>query len=171
MKILDPDEVWTEEKDPRTFRTGDALPDSEPTCIAPWTTICLSANGNIKPCCVYVSEYDKLQYNFFNGDKLEDAHKGFKELRQQFINKQKPDQCNGCWKNESSAGNSRRSWIYQKIKNKPKKYNVNANLKLRHMDLNFGNTCNLKCRHCGSWGSTNWFKEDVKLNEINRAFK
>ena len=120
---------------------------------------------------MYTTENDKFHFNFFHGDKLEDAHKGFRELRQKFVNKEKPEQCNGCWKNEVSAGNSRRSWIYHKIKNKPKTYDIDADLKLRHMDLNFGNTCNLKCRHCGSWGSTNWFKEDIRINEINPAFK
>ena len=40
----------------------------------------------------------------------------------------------------------------------------------RHMDLNFGNTCNLKCRMCGSWGSTHWHKEDKKLQAINSNF-
>ena len=36
------------------------------------------------------------------------------------------------------------------------------------MDLNFGNTCNLKCRMCGSWGSTHWHKEDKKLQSKYR---
>ena len=39
------------------------------------------------------------------------------------------------------------------------------------MDLNFGNTCNLKCRMCGSWGSTHWHKEDKKLQAINSNFR
>jgi len=44
-------------------------------------------------------------------------------------------------------------------------------MELRHMDLNFGNTCNLKCRMCGSWGSTAWFKEEEKLMSCNPALQ
>ena len=171
MKVLDPKEKWNETKDPRTYRQGDDIPEDEPTCIVPWTSITLSANGNIKPCCVYDSKGDDQHFNFYNGDTLEDAHKGFEWLRQAFINKEKPIQCGTCWRNESTLSNSRRSWMYQKIQKKPDSYPINTDLHLKHMDLNFGNTCNLKCRHCGSWGSTNWFKEDIKLNDINRAFK
>jgi len=171
MKTLDTNEKWSEEKDPRSYRQGDAIPEGDPVCIVPWTTICLSANGNIKPCCAYDADNDNKHFNFYYGDTLEDAHQGFEWLRKAFANQEKPIQCNQCWKNESTLNNSRRSWVYDKVKNKPKSYPVESPLKLKHMDLNFGNTCNLKCRHCGSWGSTNWFKEDIKLNDINKKFK
>ena len=69
-----PNEAWSEEKDPRTFRADDALPESGPTCIAPWTTICLSANGNIKPCCVYTTENDKFHFNFLGEFILNGFH-------------------------------------------------------------------------------------------------
>ena len=61
-------------------------------------------------------------------------------------------------------------WMLQKIKRKPETYTVNAPFELRHMDLNFGNTCNLKCRMCGSWGSTHWFKEDARLQARNPLY-
>ena len=60
--------------------------------------------------------------------------------------------------------------MLQKIKRKPETYTVNAPFELRHMDLNFGNTCNLKCRMCGSWGSTHWFKEDARLQARNPLY-
>ena len=60
MKTLDTNEKWSEEKDPRSYRQGDAIPEGDPVCIVPWTTICLSANGNIKPCCAYDADNDPL---------------------------------------------------------------------------------------------------------------
>ena len=151
------------------YRAGDPFPDGYPTCIVPWTSICLSANGDIKPCCNYFSNRD---FNIYNGDTFEKAWKAWDELREQMIRGEKPDRCQKCWKTEDSLGSSRRHWIFEKVKNKPKpfEFQVEAPMNLRHMDLNFGNTCNLKCRMCGSWGSTHWFKEDKKLQAINPEF-
>ncbi len=166
------------------YRHGDPYPEDLPTCIVPWTSIALAANGNIKPCCVFkhihIPEehhpYDESgatvkEPNFYKGFTLERAHEQNQWLRKEFIAKRKPEACGGCWKNEDALGASRRQWMLEKIKDPPKEYTVDTPLDLRHMDLNFGNTCNLKCRMCGSWGSTHWFKEDVKLNDINRDFE
>ena len=152
------------------YRAGDPFPEGYPTCIVPWTSICLAANGDIKPCCNYEAEG---QFNVYRGDTLEHAWKEWDNLRKEMIEGKYPSRCKRCWKTEESLGSSRRHWMFEKIQNKPKpyKYNVEAPMNLRHMDLNFGNTCNLKCRMCGSWGSTHWHKEDKKLQAINSNFR
>jgi len=159
----------------KKYRIGDPWPTDIPTCIVPWTSITLSANGDIKPCCKYTS--DKVSTgtgdhhrNIYEGHTLEDAWKGFETIRQQMLRKEKPSGCIDCWKNEETAGTSRRHWVLEKF-GVEHDYLDNPPMTLKHMDLNFGNTCNLKCRMCGSWGSTHWFKEDKKLNEINPQFK
>tara|TARA_X000001036_G_scaffold75471_1_gene67005 strand:- start:8276 stop:9532 length:1257 start_codon:yes stop_codon:yes gene_type:complete len=149
------------------YRAGDPLPEGEPTCLVPWTSICLAANGDIKPCCNYESQG---QFNIYRGNTLEEAWKEWNNLRKDMIEQKFPSRCNRCWKTEESLGSSRRHWMYEKIKQKPVQYIVEAPMDLKHMDLNFGNTCNLKCRMCGSWGSTHWHKEDRKLQEIDIEF-
>lgn len=161
-------DYYGNEKNRQRHRTGDQLPENEPTCIAPWTTITLHSSGDIKPCCTFKGVDGP---SIHQGDTLESAWKGMTELRRQFINKQKPDRCINCWKAEAGAGKSRRQWLRDKIHNIPKEFALDPPMKLRHMDLNFGNTCNLKCRMCGSWGSTHWLKEDRKLMAINKDFK
>ena len=138
-----------------------------PTCKVPWMSIALSANGNIKPCCVYKGG----EFNIDKGDTLDSAWKDMDELRQKFINGEKPDSCTQCWQREATVGHSRRTWYNDKIKDWPDKYELNPPMRLRHMDLNFGNTCNLKCRMCGAWGSTAWFKEEEKLMALDPEFK
>ena len=151
------------------YRIGEPYPDHLPTCVVPWTSICLAANGDIKPCCQYDA---KGVHNIhLKGSTLESAHADYAELRQQMLNKEKPEKCIGCWKQEEMMGNSRREWMLEKLEYLPDEFTVETPLDLHHMDLNFGNTCNLKCRMCGSWGSTHWFKEDKKLQEINRKFE
>tara|TARA_X000001036_G_C20671186_1_gene802536 strand:+ start:504 stop:1886 length:1383 start_codon:yes stop_codon:yes gene_type:complete len=164
------------------WRQGDEYPEEVPTCIVPWTSITLSANGDIKPCCKFTSdrriarqagrEYNSEteHMNIYEGHTLEDAWKGFEDIRQQMLRKEKPQGCQDCWKNERTAGVSRRQWMFEKIVDKPHNYTSEPPMNLKHMDLNFGNTCNLKCRMCGSWGSTHWFKEDKKLQQINPQF-
>lgn len=137
-----------------------------PTCKVPWVSITLSGNGQIKPCCVY----EGGEYSYHSGDTLDSTWKDLDSLREQFLRGEKPSRCQQCWDRESSLGHSRRTWYDDKIEKWPEKYELNPDMKLRHMDLNFGNTCNLKCRMCGSWGSTAWFKEEQQLNEINPAF-
>ena len=138
-----------------------------PTCKVPWMSIALSANGNIKPCCIYKGG----EFNLDKGDTLDSAWKDMDELRQKFINGEKPDSCTQCWQREATVGHSRRTWYDDKIKDWPDKYELNPPMQLRHMDLNFGNTCNLKCRMCGAWGSTAWFKEEEKLMALDPEFK
>lgn len=138
-----------------------------PTCKVPWISITLSGNGDIKPCCVYKGG----QYSIHKGDTLDSVWKQQDDLRQAFLNGEKPDSCEQCWKREASLGFSRRTWYDDKVSNWPEEYKLNPDMQLRHMDLNFGNTCNLKCRMCGSWGSTAWFKDEIKLYNINPDFK
>tara|TARA_B100001094_G_scaffold96998_1_gene93029 strand:+ start:564 stop:1856 length:1293 start_codon:yes stop_codon:yes gene_type:complete len=169
----------------KEYRIGDKWPKDIPTCIVPWTSITLSASGDIKPCCKFTSDqriakeagkkYDPEasppHMNIYQGYTLQDAWEGMEKLRQAMLKKEKPPGCQDCWKNESTAGVSRRQWMLEKIDNRPNTYLNNPPMNLKHMDLNFGNTCNLKCRMCGSWGSTHWFKEDKKLQQINPQFK
>lgn len=138
-----------------------------PICKVPWVTIQLAGNGNIKPCCVYKSGGPSIH----RGDTLDSVWKDLDKLRQDFLDGKKPEACQACWKREETLGTSRRFWYEDKIKNWPEQYTLNPEMKLRHMDLNFGNTCNLKCRMCGSWGSTAWFKEEQQLMEINPDFQ
>lgn len=137
------------------------------TCKVPWVSITLSGNGDIKPCCVFKGGNQSIH----KGDTLDSAWKDFDSLRTEFLENKKPQSCEQCWKREESLGHSRRFWYDDKISNWPKEYTLSPPMTLRHMDLNFGNTCNLKCRMCGSWGSTTWFKEEVKLMKVNTEFK
>lgn len=137
-----------------------------PSCIAPWVSITLSGNGDIKPCCVYRGG----SHSIHRGDTLESTWKDLDSIRSEFLKRQLPSECISCEKRSSTLGSSRADWYNTKVMNKPKVYRLDPEMDLRHIDLNFGNTCNLKCRMCGSWGSTAWFKEDRALMEIDQRF-
>ena len=146
--------------------------NNPPICKAPWVSLTLAAEGSIKPCCVWSRTSDEhISGSIHRGDTLQSAWDSLEPLRKQFLNQEMPVNCTSCKKRDATLGSSRKDWYEEKIKFVPKTWELKPPLDLRHMDLNFGNTCNLKCRMCGSWGSTAWFKEDRKLMEINPAFR
>ena len=133
-------------------------------CIAPWTSITVSAIGEIKPCCMFKGEN---KFNVHNGDTIKETWQKFDDVREKMLNGSYPKGCQSCERQSEVIGKSRKDWFDDKIKNKPSQYQMSPDLNLKHMDLNFGNTCNLRCRMCGSWGSSNWIKDEEKLAEIN----
>ena len=141
----------------------------EQFCKAPWVSIAVAASGGIKPCCIFDSSIAHL--NFRKGDSLESAWGKWSELRKQFIDGEKPESCNVCWKRGEVLGHSRLEWYNQILDDVDLSTvdfsSTTPTLKPFHMDFNFSNKCNLKCRMCGSWGSTAWFKEETQLHEIS----
>lgn len=141
----------------------------------PWDAICLTAAGDIKPCCQYSTgrnkntQHDTIIENF-NSDKMQ-------SLREKFLNGEEPVECGSCWKREELIGKSRRLWFDEKFE----KYTdpnsnhytktIVENPQFIQADINFSNVCNLKCRMCGSWGSNQWFDEEIMLAKADPKFQ
>jgi len=142
-------------------------------CKMPWHAICLSANGDIKPCCQFTNkgrppntEYPTIMENW-NSPRMQD-------LRQAFLNGEKPKDCNSCWEREEQVGHSRRTWFDEKFGKyitEPTTDLIVDNPQIVQADINLSNVCNLKCRMCGSWASNSWFEEEVALAEKDRRYQ
>ena len=52
---------------------------------------------------------------------------------------------------------------YNISKNEAENIVKNNDIKLRYLEVAFGNYCNLACRTCNSELSTNWYEDDVHL--------
>ena len=141
-------------------------------CTAPWTALSVAASGGVRPCCLFSSSSEEIAHsNLRAGDTLQSAWDKLAPIRQDFIDGKRPSSCNVCWTRDDVLGNSRIQW-YDKVLNNVDISSVdftNTNPLFRpfQMDFNFSNKCNLKCRMCGSWGSTAWFKEETQLNKIS----
>ena len=139
----------------------------------PWHSICLSANGDIKPCCQFTNkgrppntEHPTIMENW-NSQRMQD-------LRQAFLNGEKPADCNSCWEREAQMGHSRRLWFEEKFGKyitKPTTDLIVEQPQIIQADINLSNVCNLKCRMCGSWASNSWFEEEVTLAEKDRRYQ
>lgn len=142
-------------------------------CKMPWHSICLSANGDIKPCCQFTNkgrppntEHETIMENW-NSQRMQD-------LRQAFLDGERPADCNSCWEREEQVGHSRRLWFedkFGKYITEPTTDLVVEQPQIVQADINLSNICNLKCRMCGSWASNMWFDEEVELAHKDKRYQ
>lgn len=142
-------------------------------CKMPWHAICLSANGDIKPCCQFTNkgrppntEYPTIMENW-NSPRMQ-------ELRSAMLRGEKPADCKSCWEREEQIGHSRRIWFEEKFGKyitEPTTDIVVDNPQIVQADINLSNVCNLKCRMCGSWASNSWFEEEITLANKDKRYQ
>lgn len=133
-------------------------------CALPWMSIETTALGEFRPCCLAeesIAKPDGSLYKVANGDTIQDAFDSeyMEQLRNDFLQGNKPDTCKKCWALESAGGYSKRMISNDKFKYTDKK--------LRFLDLKLGNICNLKCRICGVWSSSKWAQEEIDLGNTD----
>jgi len=143
-------------------------PQGSSLCLYPFFSLLMTANGKYKPCCKW---HEVLHHK---GKELQAPQDSFSDawhsdemvqLRQKFLNAEKPPKCSVCWKEEESGIRSMRydSFDYQLRKNILKSPNTP-----KRLDLYPSNVCNLKCRICSPEYSSKWIpeaKETLGSNE------
>jgi MoaA/NifB/PqqE/SkfB family radical SAM enzyme len=94
-----------------------------------------------------------------------------RNLRQQFLNGEKPETCTRCWDEEAAGRTSKRMNSKNRLKSLIGKVDF-ADLNsenLIFLDLKLGNICNLKCRICGSFSSSKWAQEELDIYALNET--
>lgn len=81
----------------------------------------------------------------------------FQAIRENFKNGIRDPHCVKCWQAEDSGSLSRRMIELDTV-------GYNPTVDLKYMTVSLGNTCNIKCRTCGSRDSTFWLKEEYDLD-------
>jgi MoaA/NifB/PqqE/SkfB family radical SAM enzyme len=137
------------------------VPDT--ICPIPWMHLEVSAQGDIRPCCVYSQKVgtvkdSTLQDTFYN-DILTN-------LRQEFLNGKKPHGCSHCWKLEGNGLISNRIRHVNFLKTELLTSALDSP-KITSLDIKPGNTCNFKCRICNPTNSSLFAQEANKLQTIN----
>jgi MoaA/NifB/PqqE/SkfB family radical SAM enzyme len=137
-------------------------------CVLPWVSLETSPIGTVRPCCL---ADDEIQDN--TGQKFKLLTSSFVEirnsnqmqqLRKQFINGEQPATCRKCWAVEASGGTSKRMHTLNRLKHMGISPEWTEDAKpLMFLDLKLGNICNLKCRICGSWSSSQFAAEELKF--------
>ncbi len=141
-------------------------------CVLPWISIEASPIGTVRPCCLADDEIvddngNKFELATAKFDDIQNSNH-MRKLRQQFLDGEKPQTCRKCWNEERSGRTSKRMHTLDRLKHMLPDQDWTADAKsLMFLDLKLGNICNLKCRICGSWSSSQFAAEE--LNDMNPA--
>ena len=135
-------------------------------CILPWVSLEASPIGTVRPCCLADNEIvddvgNKFQLNTASFLEIQNS-RHMQSLRQQFLLGQQPETCRRCWNEENSGRTSKRMHTLDRLKHVLPTTEWTQDAKpLMFMDLKLGNICNLKCRICGSWSSSQYAIEEM----------
>lgn len=162
-------------------------PISPTFCVYPWIEQVVQSTGQLSFCCVAElgGKLRKENGEFFMAaeDKLADAWNStaMQNIRRAMLNGEKVDACKLCYFQESIGKHSYREMHNSEWQNKAGKEiarrveeSRNNNFKIEapalYLDLRLGNLCNLKCRSCNPYNSSQIFKETVQLLKDDPAF-
>jgi MoaA/NifB/PqqE/SkfB family radical SAM enzyme len=139
-------------------------------CVLPWISLEASPIGTVRPCCLADDEllddngnkFSLLTANFAN---IQNS-RSMTRLREDFLAGRKPQTCRKCWNEERAGRTSKRMHTLNRMKHMGISDQWTADAKpLMFLDLKLGNICNLKCRICGSWSSSQFAAEE--LNDMH----
>jgi len=142
-------------------------------CVLPWISLEASPIGTVRPCCLADDEVlnqHNEKYNLLTDNLVEIQQSShMQNLRQQFLDGNKPQTCRKCWNEERAGRTSKRMHTLDRLKHVINDETWTADAKpLMFLDLKLGNICNLKCRICGSWSSSQFAAEELKWTDKNQ---
>lgn len=138
---------------------------SDSHCLVPWRTIYVSPNGRVAPCCAFHSNEYLKEYS----GTLR-MHPGLQAIRDSFQAGQVPKGCIECFAREEVGLKSFRTEIIKNYQDLGVPIEPRTEFLMRHLDISFGNTCNLKCRFCKAENSSAWIKDRRELEQMNPAY-
>ena len=135
-------------------------------CVLPWVSIEASPIGTVRPCCLADDEIvddagNKFELSTANFADIQNSNH-MRKLREQFLAGQRPQTCRKCWNEERGGRTSKRMHTLDRLKHSIADTEWTLDAKpLMFLDLKLGNICNLKCRICGSWSSSQFATEEI----------
>ena len=146
---------------------GDVI--SETFCVLPWLHLNTWPNGNVYPCCLTDWREDIGNLKDATLEQLWNNGK-MRELRKYMLQGKKHNNCRKCFQQEEHGLDSTRTSSNRHfakhipdITKNTTKHGFNKDFKLLYWDFRFSNLCNMKCRMCGSFLSSKWYEDDIKI--------
>ena len=137
-------------------------------CVLPWVSLEASPIGTVRPCCLADDEIvddagQKFSLLTANFKDIQNSN-SMRKLREQFLAGEQPQTCRKCWNEERAGRTSKRMHTINRLKHSVTDSEWTADAKpLMFLDLKLGNICNLKCRICGSWSSSQFASEEISF--------
>ena len=153
--------------DKMTIEQKKLLTENESFCMLPWIHLHAFPDGRAYPCCF---AQDKFPVGDLNKNSLEEVFNNdkMKKLRSNMLQGIQNKECVKCYDQEKSGFFSLRF-----SSNKHFGHNIplvngtlpdgNADFVMKYWDIRFSNLCNMACRSCGTWFSSNWYEDHKKI--------
>jgi MoaA/NifB/PqqE/SkfB family radical SAM enzyme len=133
-------------------------------CVNAFHSLSVNSVGNCKMCCMAEGGSDwnqrvkdtPLETIFFD--------RYFLEVRNSLEKGIKHPACKKCWEEEAAGRDSKRI-----RDNNTRQYELTDKIKV--IELNLGNTCNIQCRTCHPYSSSKWNKEFYTVNQLKEPYK
>ena len=150
-----------------TAREKELLLDSETFCILPWMHLHSYPDGRAYPCCF---AFERTTVGNLNHESMEQVFNGekMKKMRVNMLEGKKCKECVKCYDQEKSGFFSLRLSSNKHFgHNIPLVHNTlpdgKADFVIKYWDIRFSNLCNMACRSCGTWFSSNWYEDHKKI--------
>ena len=127
---------------------------SENYCVLPFMHLATTPTDEILPCCSWDKTSVPSPLRLTDADPFNSPW--MSEIRQHMLDDLLHPGCKACKSYEKLTGSSTR--ISQNSR-----WGFNTEIKLRYIEYNLGNLCNLKCRMCSGKNSTSWHKDEQEL--------
>ncbi|MDB9963535.1 twitch domain-containing radical SAM protein [Vicingaceae bacterium] len=136
-------------------------------CIMPWVHLHVSQNGNVIPCC-QAPPHKVHRFGNVNENSVSENWKGeaIDSFRQKMLSNERDHCCKQCYLKEESGAKSLREITNEKFStevSEVKKKGMAYESVPIHFNVRFSNACNLKCRICGPWVSSQWHKDSIAM--------
>ena len=137
-------------------------------CVLPWISLEASPIGTVRPCCLADDEIldnkgNKFELTSANFAVIQNSQH-MQDLRTGFLAGKRPKTCRKCWNEEDAGRTSKRMHTLDRLKHSLQTEEWSNSAKpLMFLDLKLGNICNLKCRICGSWSSSQFAGEEISF--------
>jgi len=133
--------------------------DYSPTfCPMPFNHSYIGPEGIRKPCSRF--NYNLIDHN--NYDQF------IEDLRKYKMSGERHPGCRKCWEEEDAGRKRSLRQIHLEVAgfNYPMTFDLDPeNPKIRWLELAFSNRCNIRCRMCGPFYSTNWYQDWLAVSD------
>jgi MoaA/NifB/PqqE/SkfB family radical SAM enzyme len=143
---------------------------SDTFCVLPFMHAAVSPTGSFRVCCNSnpknnkIWKTEKKEYKMFRDDINEVWNsESYRKIRKEFINGERPETCQRCFREEDAGIRSPRIGYNEKWFKDDVQVAEEIPLDVRYVDIRLGNLCNLKCRMCNPWSSSMWVKDWNKV--------
>lgn len=134
---------------------------SDTYCPLPFQHLQVKPNQQIKPCCRFdLKKHDNLSQHRFGKQSLNDTVNSdfWKQMREDMLAGKQVGGCHKCYSEEKDNVSSMRQ-------GENAKRGYTEEVKIKYLELTFGNFCNLKCRTCFADLSSTWFEEEQLIKD------